>query len=63
MRRNQRIKRQKNFKYQKLAKIIVAILLVLIIAICVFIFKDLHRPTSDFARSSSEKLKRGFLLP
>ena len=55
MRRNQRVKRQKNLKYQKLAKIIEVILIVLIIVFCVYIFKNLHKPTSDFARSTSSE--------
>ena len=55
MRRNQRVKRQKNLKYQKLAKIIEVILIVLIIIFCICIFKNLHKPTSDFARSTSSE--------
>ena len=55
MRRNQRVKRQKNLKYQKLAKIIEVILIVLIIVFCVYIFKNSHKPTSDFARSTSSE--------
>ena len=55
MRRNQRVKRQKNLKYQKLAKIIEVILIVLIIVFCVYIFKNLHKTTSDFARSTSSE--------
>ena len=55
MRRNQRVKRQRNFKYQKIARIIEVILIVLIIVFCVYIFKNLHKPTSDFARSTSSE--------
>ena len=55
MRRNQRVKRQRNFKYQKIARIIEVILIVLIIIFCICIFKNLHKPTSDFARSISSE--------
>ena len=55
MRRNQRVKRQRNFKYQKIARIIEFIIIVLIIIFCICIFKNLHKPTSDFARSTSSE--------
>ena len=53
MRRNQRVKRKNSFKHQRLTKIIVVILIVLILAFCVYLFNSLRRPTSDFARSNS----------